>query len=54
MYGGLELSDAQPLRQLEEENRKLRQLVAERALDIVGVKVELSKSGRPTGDVRGP
>ena len=30
-YGGLELSEAQRLRQLEEENRKLKQLVAEQA-----------------------
>ena len=28
-YGGLEVSEAQRLRQLEEENRKLKQLVAE-------------------------
>jgi putative transposase len=34
--GGLEVSDAQRLRRLEEENRKLKQLVAEQALDIVG------------------
>ncbi|MGC2617361.1 MAG: IS3 family transposase, partial [Terracidiphilus sp.] len=32
-YGGLEVSEAQRLRQLEEENRKLKQLVAEQALD---------------------
>jgi putative transposase len=31
-YGGLEVSDAQRLRQLEDENRKLKQLVAEQAL----------------------
>ena len=36
-------SDAQWLRQLEEENRKLKQLVAEQALDIVGFKAVLSK-----------
>jgi len=42
-YGGLEVSDAQRLRQLEEENRKLKQLVAEQALDIVGFKAVLSK-----------
>jgi hypothetical protein len=30
--------EAQRLRQLEEENRKLKQLVAEQALDIVGFK----------------
>lgn len=42
-YGGLEVSEAQHLRQLEEENRKLKQLVAEQALDIVGFKAVLSK-----------
>lgn len=42
-YGGLEVSEAQRLRQLEEENRKLKQLVAEQALDIVGFKAVLSK-----------
>ena len=42
-YGGLEVSDARRLRQLEEENRKLKQLVAEQALDIVGFKAVLSK-----------
>ncbi len=41
--GGLEVSEAQRLRQLEEENRKLKQLVAEQALDIVGFKAVLSK-----------
>jgi putative transposase len=52
-YGGLEVSEAQRLRQLEGENRKLKQLVAERALDIVGFKAVLSKSGKPTGQARG-
>jgi len=42
-FGGLEVSDAQRLRQLEEENRKLKLLVAEQALDIVGFKAVLSK-----------
>ena len=42
-YGGLEVSEAQRLRHLEEENRKLKQLVAEQALDIVGYKAVLSK-----------
>jgi putative transposase len=45
-YGGLEVSEAQRLRHLEEENRKLKQLVAEQALDIVGYKAVL-KSGSP-------
>jgi len=34
-YGGLEVSEAQRLRQLEDENRKLKQLVAEQALVAV-------------------
>ncbi len=42
-YGGLEVSEAHRLRQLEEENRKLKQLVAEQALDIVGFKEVLAK-----------
>ena len=42
-YGGLEVSEAQRLGHLEEENRKLKQLVAEQALDIVGFKAVLSK-----------
>ena len=42
-YGGLEVSEAQRLRQLEDENRRLKQLVAEQALDIVGFKAVLSK-----------
>ena len=42
-FGGLEVSDAQRMRQLEDENRKLKQLVAEQALDIVGFRAVLSK-----------
>lgn len=33
-YAGLEVSDVKKLRQLEDENRRLKQLVAEQALDI--------------------
>ena len=33
-YGGLEVSDVKKLRQLEDENRRLKQMVAEQALDI--------------------
>jgi len=35
-YGGMELSDAKRLKQLEEENRRLKRLVADQALDIQG------------------
>ena len=43
-YGGLEVSEMQRLRQLEKENSKLKQLVVEQALDIVGFKAVLSKT----------
>ena len=33
-YGGMEVSDAKRLRALEEENRRLKKMVAEQALDI--------------------
>ena len=33
-YGGLELSEAKRLKQLEDENRRLKRLVADQALDI--------------------
>ena len=33
-YGGLELNEATRLKQLEDENRRLKRLVADRALDI--------------------
>ena len=37
-YAGLEVSDVKKLRQLEEKNRRLKQLVAEQALDIQALK----------------
>ena len=42
-YGGMEVSDAKKLRGLEEENRRLKQLVAEQALDIKILKDVNSK-----------
>ncbi len=42
-YGGLEISEAKRLRQLEEENRRLKHIVAEQALDISALKGVLSK-----------
>ena len=33
-YGGLELNEAKRLKQLEDENRRLKRLVADQALDI--------------------
>ena len=37
-YAGLEVSDVKKLRQLEGENRRLKQMVAEQALDIQALK----------------
>ena len=42
-YGGLEVSDAKRLRALEDENRKLKKLLAESMLDISALKELLSK-----------
>jgi putative transposase len=42
-FGGLEVSDARRLRILEEENRKLKKLVAEQALDAMVLKEILAK-----------
>lgn len=37
-YGGLEVSEAKRLKQLEEENSKLKRIVADQALDITMLK----------------
>ena len=42
-YGGLEVSEARRLRQLEEENRRLKQMVAEQALELQALKTVLAK-----------
>jgi len=42
-YGGLEGSEARRLRQLGDENRRLKQMVAEQALDIQALKGVLAK-----------
>jgi putative transposase len=42
-FGGLELSEAKRLRQLEEENRQLKYIVAEPAVDIGALKLGVAK-----------
>ncbi|HEY3616286.1 MAG TPA: IS3 family transposase [Candidatus Sulfotelmatobacter sp.] len=42
-YGGLEVSETRRLRQLEEENGRLKKIVAQQALDIDALKVVLNK-----------
>jgi putative transposase len=44
-YGGLEVSDARRLKVLEEENRKLKKLLAEAMLDIAMLKDLNEKNG---------
>ncbi len=47
-FGGMNVSEAKRLRQLEDENAKLKRIVADLSLDLVAVKDLLSKNwGRP-------
>jgi putative transposase len=43
-YGGMDVSDARRLRSLEEENRKLKKLLAESMLDQAALKELLTKN----------
>ena len=45
-YSGLDVSEAQRMRQMEEENRRLRQLVADLSLDREALKAVIRKNGR--------
>jgi putative transposase len=42
-YGGMDVSDAKRLRALEDENRKLKKLLAESMLDQAALKELLTK-----------
>lgn len=42
-YGGMDVSDAKKLRALEDENRKLKHIVADLTLDVAALKGVLSK-----------
>ena len=42
-YGGMDVSDARRLKQLEDENAKLKRLVADTMLDVVVLKDLLGK-----------
>ena len=43
-YGGLEVSEAKRLKALEEENRKLKKLLAEQVMDNATLKELLTKN----------
>jgi putative transposase len=43
-YGGMEVSDARRLKALDEENRKLKKLLAEAMLDVSTLREALGKN----------
>ena len=43
-YGGMTVSDARRLKSLEDENRRLKQIVADQTLDIQALKSVISKN----------
>ena len=43
-YGGMEVSDARRLKALEDENRKLKKLLAESLLDVATLREALGKN----------
>jgi len=44
-YGGMTVTEARRLRQLEEENRRLKHLVADLSLDKEALKAVITKNG---------
>lgn len=42
-YGGLDVSDVKKMRAMEEENTRLKRIVAQQAMDIDALKMLLSK-----------
>jgi putative transposase len=44
-YGGMQVSEAKRLRQLEDENRRLKHLVADLSLDREVLKAVISRNG---------
>ena len=51
-YGGMDVSEAKRLKQLEEENAKLKKLLAEQMLDAAVPRELLSKNGRARRQAR--
>jgi putative transposase len=43
-YGDMDVSDVKKLKELESENRQLKEIVAEQTLDIKALKLLLSKN----------
>ena len=51
-FGGMNVSEAKRLRQLEAENSQLKRIVADQAIDIVALKDVLSKNGNARSSQR--
>jgi putative transposase len=51
-YGGMDVSEAKRLKALEEENAKLKKLLAEQMLDAAALRELLSKNGRARRQAR--
>ena len=49
-YGGLEVSDARRLKALEDENQRLKRLLAEAMLDNAALKDLLAKTSKACGE----
>ena len=51
-YGGMDVSEAKRLKQLEDENAKLKKLLAEQMLDAAALRELLAKNGRARRQAR--
>ena len=52
-YGGMDVSDAKRLKALEDENAKLKKLLAESMLDASALRELLEKTGKARRQARG-
>jgi putative transposase len=52
-YGGMEVNEARRLKQLQDENRRLKHAVADLTLETQALRAALSKNGEARGPARG-
>jgi len=52
-YGGMEVSDARKLKTLEDENRRLKKLLAESMLDVATLREMMGKNVWSTPSLQG-
>ena len=53
-YGDMDVSDAKRLKQLEDENAKLKKLLAEQMLDVAALRELLAKNVWSAPSLQGP